>query len=54
MLRRRCLDDGGIDVETLLIGLAVFLDVWAVRDLSREASSELRAQPHASGPYVWQ
>jgi len=36
------LDDGGIDVETLLIGPAVFLDVWAVRDLSREASSGLR------------
>jgi hypothetical protein len=42
MLRKRRLDDGGIDVETLLIGPAVFLDVWAVRDLSRDASSELR------------
>jgi hypothetical protein len=42
MLRKQRLDDGGIDVETLLIGPAVFLDVWAVRDLSREASSEIR------------
>ena len=42
MLRKQRLDDGGIDVETLLIGPAVFLDVWAVRDLSREASFDLR------------
>jgi hypothetical protein len=42
MLRKQRLDDGGIDVETFLIGPAVFLDVWAVRDLSREASFELR------------
>ena len=42
MLRKRRLDDGGIDVETCLIRPAVFLDVWAVRDFSRETSSKLR------------
>ena len=42
MLRKSRLDDGGIDVETRLIGPAVFLDLWAVRDFSRERSSELR------------
>lgn len=42
MLRKRRLDDGGVDAETRLNGPAVFLDVWAVRDFSRETSSELR------------
>ena len=42
MLRKSRLDDGGIDVETRLIGPAVFLDLWAVRDFSRDTSSELR------------
>lgn len=42
MLRKGRLYDGDIDVETRLIGPAVFLDVWAVRDLSRDTSSELR------------
>ncbi len=33
MLTKRLLPDGGIDVEAKLAGPAVFLDVWAVRDL---------------------
>jgi len=35
---------GGIDVETLLLGRAVFVDMWAVRDFSRESVSELLEQ----------
>jgi hypothetical protein len=42
MLSKRQLDDGGLDVETGLIGPAVFLDVWAVRDLSDDARTDLR------------
>lgn len=42
MLTKRRLDDGGMDVETGLFGPAVFLDVWAVRDLSRVALTDLR------------
>ena len=43
MPRKQRLDDGGIDVETLLIGPAVFLDLWAVRALlSRQRRLELR------------
>ena len=42
MLTKRRLEDGGMDVETGLFGPAVFLDVWAVRDLSRAAMTDLR------------
>lgn len=42
MLSKRRLDDGGMDVETGLIGPGVFLDVWAVRELSRATRADLR------------
>ena len=42
MLRKQRRADGGFDVETLLLGPAVFLDVWALRELSSRTSSELR------------
>ena len=42
MLRKGRKEDGGMDVETALLGPAVFLDVWAVRDLSGEALIDLR------------
>jgi hypothetical protein len=42
MLAKRRLDDGGMDIETTLYGPAVFLDVWAVRDLSRDVLTALR------------
>ena len=44
MLTKRLLPDGGIDVEAKLAGPAVFLDLWAVRDLSGEATADLRAR----------
>jgi hypothetical protein len=42
MLTKRRLADGGMDVETGLFGPAVFLDVWAVRDLSGDSMTDLR------------
>jgi hypothetical protein len=42
MLAKHRLADGGLDVEAGLFGPAVFLDVWAVRDLSGDAFIELR------------
>jgi hypothetical protein len=44
MLRKGRLADGGLDVETGLVGPAVFLDVWAVRELSRDTRADLRAR----------
>ena len=44
MLLKGRLADGGLDVETGLIGPAVFLDVWAVRELSRDTHAGLRAR----------
>lgn len=44
MLTKRRLEDGGMDVETGLFGLAVFLDVWAVRHLGGVALKELRGR----------
>jgi hypothetical protein len=43
MLQKRELAGGGLDVETGLFGPGVFLDVWAVRELSRDTSADLRA-----------
>jgi hypothetical protein len=42
MLTKRRLEDGGMDVATGLFGPAVFLDVWAVRDLAGVALTDLR------------
>jgi hypothetical protein len=42
MLMKRRLADGGLDVETGLLGPAVFLDLWAVRDLSNDINAGLR------------
>jgi hypothetical protein len=42
MLVKWRLADGGLDIETGLIGPAVFLDVWAVRELSRATRGDLR------------
>lgn len=44
MLKKARLDDGGLDVETALIGPPVFLDVWAVRELSRDINEPLRTR----------
>jgi hypothetical protein len=44
MLLKGRLADGGLDVETGLIGPGVFLDVWAVRELSRDTCADLRAR----------
>jgi hypothetical protein len=44
MLLKGRLADGGLDVETGLIGPAVFLDVWAVREMSRDTRAELRTR----------
>jgi hypothetical protein len=44
MLLKGRLANGGLDVETALIGPAVFLDVWAVRELSRDTHTHLRTR----------
>ena len=44
MLLKGRLADGGLDVETALIGPAVFLDVWPVREMSRDTRAELRTR----------
>jgi hypothetical protein len=42
MLTKGRLDDGGIEAETGLRGPAVFLDLWAVRDLTGDDFRDLR------------
>jgi hypothetical protein len=42
MLAKHVNDDGGPDLEMGLVGRAVFLDIWAVRELSRARHAELQ------------
>lgn len=37
-------EEGGLEAEVALLGPALFLDVWAVREISRDQSKELRAR----------
>lgn len=42
-LRKDRLPDGGLEAEAALFGPGVFLDIWAVRELSHDQNGELRA-----------
>ncbi|MCC6163679.1 MAG: hypothetical protein IT182_10055 [Acidobacteria bacterium] len=37
-------EDGGLEAEAALFGPALFLDIWAVRELSNDRNAELRAR----------
>jgi hypothetical protein len=37
-------EDGGLDAEAALVGPAVFLDIWAVRDLCGSDLTDLRSR----------
>jgi hypothetical protein len=37
-------EDGGLEAEAALVGPALFLDIWAVREICRNQSEELRAR----------
>lgn len=43
-IRKLRLDDGGLEAEAALRGPALFLDIWAVRELSHDRSGDLRAR----------
>lgn len=43
-VRKLRLDDGGLEAEAVLRGPALFLDIWAVRELSSDRNAELRAR----------